>query len=152
MAAPKTIDIKNKKATYEYFIIQTYEAGIILAGTEIKSIRQGYANLNDAYCILQKGNVIVKSLFIKPYSEASHFNHLERRDRFLLLNKNEIKKIERQVTEKGMTIIPTRMFLNERGYIKLEIAVAKGKKVYDKRHSIKEKDNKKEMDRINKIR
>jgi SsrA-binding protein len=152
MATPKHIEIKNKKATYEYFIIQTYEAGIMLQGTEIKSIRQGFANLNDAYCILQKGNVIVKSLFIKPYSEAAHFNHEARRDRLLLLNKTEIRKIERQVTEKGMTIIPTRLYLNERGYIKLEIAVAKGKKIYDKRHSIKEKDNKKEMDRINKIR
>lgn len=148
----KHIEIKNRRASFEFFLLQKFEAGIVLRGTEIKSIRLGEANLSDAYCIMQRGKVIVKNLFISEYSQGTYYNHEARRDRDLLLNKNEIKKIERKLTEKGFTLIPTRLFLSDRGFAKLEIALAQGKKLYDKRESIKEKDNRREADRINNYR
>lgn len=142
------IEIKNKKASFEFFLLQRYEAGIMLRGTEIKAIREGAANLTDAFCYIRAGEVFVKNLFIAEYSQGSYYNHDARRERKLLLTKQEIKKIDRKLNEKGFTLIPVRLFINERGFAKLEIALAQGKKMYDKRATIKEKDNRREMDRI----
>jgi SsrA-binding protein len=143
----KNIEIKNKKASFEYFLLQKYEAGIILKGTEIKAIRLGAANLTDAFCYIRSGEVFVKNLFISEYSQGSYYNHEARRERKLLLNKGEIKKIERKLSEKGFTLVPLRLYVTERGFAKLEISLAQGKKMYDKRASIKEKDTQRDLDR-----
>jgi len=148
----KVIEIKNRKASFEFFLLQKFEAGMILRGTEIKAIREGAANLTDAFCYMRSGEIFVKSLFISEYSQGSYYNHDARRERKLLLNKIEIKKIEKKLTEKGFTLIPTRLFISDRGFAKLEISLAQGKKMYDKRNTIKEKDNRREMDRIKTIR
>lgn len=142
------INIRNKKASFEYNFIDKYIAGIALMGSEIKSIRLGKVNLQDAYCTFQKGELYVMELHISPYSMAREINHEPKRERKLLLNRREINKLETKSKEKGLTIIPIRIFLNERGLAKLEIALAKGKKLYDKREDIKEKDLKREMDRM----
>lgn len=142
-----SINIKNKRATFDYELLDSFTAGIILTGTEIKSIRLGKAGLVDTFCILEKGELWVKNMYIAEYFYGSYNNHNARRDRKLLLNKKELKKIERLVKETGHTIVPTRLFLNDRGLAKLNIAVAKGKKQYDKRQSLKEKDDKRMMDR-----
>ncbi len=144
----KNIEIKNKRASFEYFLLQKFEAGLMLKGTEIKAIRLGSANLNDAYCYVRKNEVFVKNLFISEYSQGSYYNHDARRERKLLLNKTEIRKIERRLSEKGFTLVPTRLYINERGFAKLEVALAQGKKMYDKRATIKEKDNRRDMDRF----
>ena len=141
------IDIVNRKASFEYFLIERFEAGIQLTGTEIKSIRQGAANLKDSYCLFEKEELFVKNLFIAEYKFGNIQNHKERRDRKLLLTKRELKKIKRRSEEKSFTIIPVSLYINERGLAKLEIALAKGKKVYDKRKSIKEKDQKRDLER-----
>ncbi len=146
------IEIKNRKAEYQYELKSKYEAGIKLTGTEVKSIRNGDANLNDAYCYFIKGELYVRSMHISEYKHGSHHNHEPRRDRKLLLKKHELRKLEKHVKEKGQTIIPTRLYINERGLAKLEIALAKGKKVYDKSKSIKEKDQKREMERYKNIK
>lgn len=143
----QTINIKNKRATFDYELLDTYTAGIVLTGTEIKSIRMGKGSLVDTYCLIEKGEMWVKNMYIAEYSFGSYNNHSVRRDRKLLLNKKEIKKIEREVKETGNTIVPVRMFLNDRGIAKLVIAVARGKKMYDKRQSLREKDDKRQMDR-----
>jgi SsrA-binding protein len=143
----KNIEIKNRKAKFEYYFLDTYEAGIMLTGTEVKSVRAGHANLNDAYCAFSGDELWVHSMYIKEYAQGTHFNHNTRKDRKLLLNKKELRKIQRLLTEKGMTIVPYRLFVNDRGFIKLDIAVAKGKKTFDKRHSIKERDVSRELDR-----
>lgn len=143
----QTINIKNKRATFDYELLDTYTAGIVLTGTEIKSIRIGKGSLVDTYCLIEKGEMWVKNMYIAEYSFGSYNNHSVRRDRKLLLNKKEIKKIEREVKETGNTIVPVRMFLNDRGIAKLVIAVARGKKMYDKRQSLREKDDKRQMDR-----
>ena len=145
-------EIVNRKAKFEYQFLQTYEAGITLTGTEVKSIKQGQANLSDAYCLFRDGELYVKSMYIAEYNFGNVHNHETRRDRKLLLKKGELKKIERRVKEKGNSVIPYRIYLSERGLIKLEIAVAQGKKSYDKRESIKSKDMKRDMDRMKKIR
>lgn len=142
------INIKNKRATFDYELLDSFTAGIILTGTEIKSIRLGKASLVDTFCILEKGELWVKNMNISEYFYGSYNNHSARRERKLLLNKKELKKIERLVKETGYTIVPTRLFLNDRGLAKLNIAVAKGKKQYDKRQSLKEKDDKRMMDRV----
>ena len=142
------INIRNKKASFEYNFIDKYIAGIALMGSEIKSVRLGKVNLQDAYCTFQKGELYVKELHISPYSMAREINHEPKRERKLLLNRREINKLETKSKEKGLTIIPIRIFLNKRGLAKLEIALAKGKKLYDKREDIKEKDLKREMDRM----
>lgn len=142
------INIKNKRATFDYELLDSYTAGIVLTGTEIKSIRLGKASLVDTFCILEKGEMWVKNMYIAEYFYGSYNNHSARRDRKLLLSKKELKKIERLVKETGHTIVPTRLFLNDRGLAKLNIAVAKGKKQYDKRQSLKEKDDKRMMDRV----
>lgn len=148
----KNIDIRNRKASFEYFLLQKFEAGMILRGTEIKAIREGAANLTDAFCYIRGGEVFVKNMFISEYSQGSYYNHDARRERKLLLNKVEIKKIERKLSEKGFTLVPIRLFLNERGFAKLEIALAQGKKMYDKRATIKEKDNRRDMERYKTVR
>lgn len=145
-----TNETVNKKARYEYQFIDTYEAGIQLLGTEIKSIRAGHVNLSDAYCLFKDGELTVRSLYIKEYAFGSHENHEARRTRKLLLRKRELEKLEKKVKERGFTIVPYRLYINERGFAKLEIALAQGKKSYDKRDSIKQKDQKRDLDRMKK--
>lgn len=142
------INIRNKKASFEYTFIDKHIAGIVLTGSEIKSIRLGKVNLQDAYCTFLKGELFVRELHIAPYAMAKEIYHEPKRERKLLLNKRELRKLETKNKEKGLTIIPIRIFLNERGLAKLEIALAKGKKLYDKRENIKDKDLKRELDRM----
>ncbi|MBK8056079.1 MAG: SsrA-binding protein SmpB [Saprospiraceae bacterium] len=147
-----TKEIVNRKAKFEYSFLQMFEAGIVLTGTEVKALRLGLANLNDAYCLFDHGNLIVKNMFISEYDHGTIYNHDSRRDRRLLLRKTELKKMERRVTEKGFTIVPYRLYFSERGFAKLEVALAQGKKAFDKRESIKERDSKRDMDRLKKIK
>lgn len=142
------INIKNKRVTFDYELLDTYTAGLVLTGTEIKSIRLGKASLVDTFCIFEKEALWVRNMNITEYFYGSYNNHVARRDRKLLLNKKELKKIQRLVKETGYTIVPTRLFLNDRGLAKLNIAVARGKKQYDKRQSLKEKDDKRMLDRV----
>lgn len=142
------INIKNKRATFDYEIVETFTAGLVLTGTEIKSIRQGKAGLTDTYCIIVNEEVWVKNMHIAEYFYGSYNNHEARRDRKLLLNKREIEKLSKSNAVAGFSIVPLRLFINERGYAKLVIAIAKGKKMYDKRHSIKEREDKRMLDRI----
>ena len=142
------INIKNKRATFDYELLETYTAGIVLTGTEIKSIRLGKASLVDTYCLLEKGELWVRNMHIAEYFYGTYNNHNARRDRKLLLNRNELRKLTRLTKETGFTIVPTRLFINEKGLAKLVIAVAKGKKQYDKRQSLKEKEDKRAMDRM----
>ena len=141
------INIKNRKASFEYQFIDTFVAGIMLVGTEIKSIRNNKANISDAHCVFNGNELFVKNLHIAEYSNGGQNNHEPKRERKLLLNKQELKKMLGKVKEKGNSIIPIRLFINEKGKAKLEIALAKGKKVYDKRESIKEKDQKRDLER-----
>lgn len=143
----KNLEIVNRKAKFEYHFLDTYEAGLMLAGTEAKSVRNGEANLTDAYCYFQNGELWVKSLFIGEYKQGNRYNHETRRERKLLLHRKELKKLEKRMTEKGLTIIPYRLFINERNLIKLDIKLAQGKKLYDKRDSIKQRDVSRDMDR-----
>lgn len=145
--AQHAIKIKNKKASFEYSLVEKFVAGIQLQGTEIKSIRQGKANLSDAYCALREGELYVKQMHITEYSHGTYNNHEPKRERKLLLNKQELRKLENKTREKGFTIIPTLLFVNEKGLAKLEVAIAKGKKLHDKRESIKQKDMKRDMER-----
>lgn len=147
MTQISNINIKNKRATFDYELIETFVAGIVLTGTEIKSIRLGKASLVDTFCHLEKGELWVRNMNISEYFYGSYNNHNARRDRKLLLNRKELKKIERMVKETGYTIVPTRLFINDKGLAKLVIAIAKGKKQYDKRQSLREKDDKRTMDR-----
>lgn len=148
MASPK--EIVNRKAKFEYQLLDAFEAGIVLTGTEVKALRAGNANLNDAYCLFTANGLLLKSMFIAEYDHGNINNHETRRDRQLLLRKTELRKIERRVTEKGMTIVPYRVYFSERGFVKIEIYLATGKKSYDKRESIKERDNKRQLDRVKK--
>ena len=142
------INIRNKKAAYEFQFIDKYTAGMVLHGSEIKSIRLGKVNLQDAYCLFIKNELFVRELHISPYELAKNYNHDAKRERKLLLNRQELKKLHSKFKEKGLTIIPIRIFLNDKGLAKLDIALAKGKKLHDKREDIKEKDLKREMDRL----
>ena len=142
------INIKNRAAFFNYEIIDKLVAGMALRGTEIKSIREGKVNLQDGFCYINQNEVFVKGINILPYAEGSYLNHEANRERKLLLKKSEIKKLETKVDQKGYTLIPTRLFINDRGLAKLEIAVAKGKKLHDKREGIKERDMKRELDRV----
>lgn len=151
MGNPKNVEIKNRKATFEYFFVDTYEAGLKLVGTEVKALRAGNANLSDAYCVFRGNDLEVHSMYIGEYKFGNQNNHETRRVRRLLLKKAELKKLQRKVEEKGNTIVPYRLYFNERGFAKLEIALAKGKKSYDKRDQIKERDQKRELDRLKKI-
>lgn len=141
------IYIKNKRAYFEYFISDKYVAGIKLLGTEIKSIREGKANLNDAFCTFIDNQLYVRNLHISEYSFGSFYNHEAKRDRVLLLNKKELKKLQTKGEEKGFTIVPLALFISERGFAKLEVGLAQGKKLFDKRDTMKERDTKLEMDR-----
>ena len=140
-------EIKNRSAYHEFFIDAKYEAGMVLLGTEVKSIRAGKVSFNDSYCLLHKGEIWLKSLHIAEYSHGNINNHDPVRDRKLLLRKREIRKIEGKLKEKGYTLIPLRIFFNEKNFVKIELALAKGKKLYDKRESIKQKDVEREMKR-----
>ncbi|HEX2629359.1 MAG TPA: SsrA-binding protein SmpB [Chitinophagaceae bacterium] len=142
------MDIRNRSAYHEYFIDAKYDAGMVLLGTEVKSLRAGRASFNDAYCQIHKGEVWIKSLHIAEYSHGTVNNHDPVRDRKLLLHKREIKKIESKLKEKGYTLIPLRIFLNDKNLVKVEIGLAKGKKLHDKRESIKQKDVEREMKRF----
>lgn len=143
----KNINIKNRKASFEYHFMDKYVAGMVLKGTEIKSIREGKVNLQDAYAYFDRGELWLKQLHISPYSNGSFYNHEPTRERKLLLTRKELKKLESKLSEKGTTVIPVRLFINEKGYAKIEVAWAKGKKLYDKREDIKEKDTKRELAR-----
>lgn len=148
--APKKVEITNRRASHEYHFVQELEAGIMLCGTEIKSIRAGEVNLSDAYCLIENGQITVRSLYIGEYKHGNAMNHETRRTRILLLRKPELRKLERRVKEKGMTIVPYKLYMTDRGFAKLLICLATGKKSYDKRESIKEADNKRELDRAKK--
>ncbi len=152
MSGNRNIEIKNKKAAFEYFFIDQYEAGIELTGTEVKSLRAGNANLSDAYCAFKDGSLYVHSMYIAEYKFGNINNHEPRRTRRLLLKKNELKKLLRKVEEKGNTIVPYRLYFSERGFAKLEVCLSKGKKSFDKRDQIKERDNKRELDRMKKMK
>ncbi len=143
--------IRNKRATFDYELIDTYQAGIVLVGTEIKSIRLGKASLVDTFCFFIDGELWVKNMNISEYFYGTYNNHLPRRDRKLLLTKRELEKIRRQTKDTGFTIVPTKLYINAKGLAKVEVAVAKGKKQYDKRESLKEKDDKRQMDRAMKF-
>lgn len=145
------INIKNRKASFEYQFISTFIAGISLLGTEIKSIRNNKVNISDAHCIFTENELYVKNLHISEYPNGGYLNHEPKRDRKLLLNRKELNKISVKVKEKGNSIIPIRLFINEKGIAKLEIVLAKGKKLYDKRESIKQKDQKREIKRTEDI-
>jgi SsrA-binding protein len=142
------INIRNRQAGFEYEILDKYVAGIALTGTEIKSIREGKANLQDGYCYINNGEVFAKGINITPYAQGTHYNHEATRERKLLLKRSEIDKLEGKVEEKGLTLVPMRLFINERGFAKLEIALAKGKKLHDKRQSIKEREAKRELSKM----
>ena len=147
-----TKEIINRKAKFEYHFHSTYEAGIMLQGSEVKSVRSGHVSLSDAYCLFSGNELFIKSLYIREYDNAGYANHESRRDRKLLLKKQELKKLLRRVKEKGFSIIPYRVYFSDRNFVKVEIALAQGKKSYDKRESIKEKDNKRNLDRLKKIK
>lgn len=140
-------EIKNRSAYHEYFIEAKYEAGIVLLGTEVKSLREGKASFNDSYCLLHGGEIWIRSLHIAEYSHGTVNNHDPVRERKLLLQKREIKKIEAALKEKGFTIVPLRIFFNEKSLVKVEIGLAKGKKLHDKRETIRQKDVEREMKR-----
>ncbi|MDH5474769.1 MAG: SsrA-binding protein SmpB [Cyclobacteriaceae bacterium] len=143
------INIKNRKVSFDYELIDKYVAGLVLKGTEIKSIRMGKVTLTDGYCYFDtKGELYAKGVHISPYELGSFYNHESARERKLLLHKKELKKILSKMNEKGLTIVPVRLFVTDRGFAKLEIALAKGKKTHDKRDSIKDKDMKRELERI----
>lgn len=141
------VQIRNKKASFEYFFVQTFTAGIVLTGTEIKSIRLGKASLVDTYCLIINGEVWVKGMNISPYFYGSYNNHEAKRDRKLLLNRREINKLQDTVKQVGYTIVPLLVFIDDKGRAKMDIAIARGKKEFDKRQTLKEKEDKREMDR-----
>lgn len=141
------INIRNKRASFDYEFVEEYNAGMVLTGTEIKSIRAGKASLVDSYCFFSRGELWVKGIHISEYRLGTYYNHEEKRERKLLLTHKELVKLERKVKESGLTIIPVKIFLSEKGFAKLRIALAKGKKEFDKRETLKQKDAKKEMDR-----
>ena len=147
MYRASNIEIKNKRATFDYEVVETFTAGMVLSGTEIKSIREGKAALADAYCIFINEELWAKNISISEYRFGSYSNHNAKRDRKLLLQKRELQKLLRKTKEKGLTIVALRIFINEKGIAKLDIALAKGKKAYDKRESIKEKDLRRQEER-----
>ena len=144
------VQIKNKKAAFEYFLVETFMAGIVLTGTEIKSIRMGKASLVDTYCLIINGEMWVRGMSISPYFYGSYSNHEMKRDRKLLLTKREIHRLQEATKQPGFTIIPTLIFIDENGRAKVDIALAKGKKMFDKRQTLKEKEDRREMDRARK--
>ena len=145
---PQQVNIKNRRASFDYEIGDTFTAGIVLTGTEIKSIRQGNASLADTYCMVQNGEVWVKGMYVAEYFFGSYNNHTTRRDRKLLLNRKEIQKLAKAAEVPGNTIVPLRMFISQGGYAKLVIGIGRGKKSYDKRQSIREREDKRALDRL----
>jgi SsrA-binding protein len=143
----KHVNIVNRRASFEYQFLDKYTAGIMLMGTEIKSIREGKVNMQDGYCVLHNGELYLHNVHISTYTEGTHYNHEPMRTRKLLVNKSELKRLEKGVQEQGVTIIPIRVFISDRGFAKVEIALARGKKLHDKREDIKAKDVKRELDR-----
>jgi len=139
---------KNRKASFEYFFLDEFTAGIVLTGTEIKSVRLNQVSIAEAYCLFEKSDLIIRNMNIEHYKEGTYNNHEPRRDRKLLLNSKELKKLSGKLKDKGLTIIPIRLFINDKGLAKIHICLAKGKKNYDKRESIKQKDVKRQLDRI----
>lgn len=150
MAFLQNINIKNRRASFDYEFIEKFTAGIVLLGTEIKSIRLGKVSMNDAYCYFTGGELLIKNLSISEYDFGTCNNHEARRERKLLLTKKELRKLDRKIKETGLTIVPIRLFINDKGLAKLEIALARGKANYDKRQTLKEKDARREMDRLKK--
>ncbi len=144
------VAITNRKASHEYFFVHEFDAGIMLTGTEVKSIRNGNANLSDAYCAFEKGELWIRNLYIAEYEFGTDANHMPRRQRKLLLRKPELRKLERGLKEKGATIVAYKLFLSERGFVKLTVCLARGKKTFDKRETIKDRESKREIDRVNK--
>ncbi|MGE0590054.1 MAG: SsrA-binding protein SmpB [Cyclobacteriaceae bacterium] len=142
------VNIKNRQATFQYELLDKFVGGMVLKGTEIKSIREGKVNLQDGHCYFNNGELFVKGINITPYDQGTHYNHEAARERKLLLKRAELRRLETKSEEKGLTIVPLRLFINDRGYAKLEIALARGKKVHDKRQTIKERDVKRELNRI----
>ena len=147
IAKPAKINIKNKRAEFDYLLMDKYTAGLVLTGTEIKSIRKGKASLVDTYCYVIGGEMWVKNMYIAHYEQGSYNNHVERRDRKLLLNRKEIRKIQQTVKSPGFSIVPTLLFVDEKGLAKLDIFIARGKKEYDKRETLKEKEDRRSIDR-----
>lgn len=147
MKVSRDINIKNRRATFDYAITETFTAGIVLTGTEIKSIRLGKASLADTYCYLHNGEVWVKNMYIAQYFYGTYNNHLERRERKLLLNRKEIRALQKYTQQPGHTIVPLRLFISQRGLAKLVVGVGRGKKMFDKRQSIKERDDHRDMAR-----
>jgi SsrA-binding protein len=143
----RTPVIKNRKAAYDFQLLQTFTAGMVLTGSEVKSLRLGEANLGDGYCALDGGELYLYNMYIKELPQASYYNHEPRRPRKLLLNRNELKKIVVKLKEKGVTMVPVQLFFNEKGYVKVEIALARGKKAYDKREDVKKREQEREMRR-----
>tara|TARA_B100001093_G_scaffold397678_1_gene384957 strand:- start:3 stop:464 length:462 start_codon:yes stop_codon:yes gene_type:complete len=147
----KSVNILNKKAGYLYELLDSYTAGIVLTGTEIKSIRAGKASIAESFCEFNENSeLFVINMTVQEYDYGNHFNHKPKAERKLLLNKKELQKLEKEVKNSGLTIIPTKLFINEKGFAKLRIALAKGKKLFDKRESIKDRENKRNLDRIKK--
>ena len=147
----KKINIKNKKARFEYILLEEFTAGIVLTGTEIKSIRNSKASITESFCEFNnQGELFTINMHIEEYAYGTRFNHLPKAQRKLLLNKKELKKLHREVQNTGLTIVPLRLYINEKGFAKLRIALARGKKLYDKRETIKDRDNKRDLDRIKK--
>lgn len=144
----KDVNIQNKKARFDYEITDTYTAGMVLTGTEIKSIREGRASLVDTYCLIENGEVWVKQMNVSEYSYGSYNNHATRRDRKLLLNRKEIQKLQKAAEDPGYTIVPLKIFINDRGLAKMMIGVGRGKKQYDKRQAIREREDKRQLDRL----
>ena len=148
----KKINIQNKKARFLYEILDKYTAGIVLSGTEIKSIRSSKASIAESFCEFnEKGELFVINMNVEEYAFGNYYNHRPKAERKLLLNKRELKKLEKEVKNSGLTIIPLKLFINDKGFAKLDIALAKGKKLFDKRESIKDRDNKRNLDRVKKI-
>jgi len=142
----KTVDVHNRKASHEYTFLDKYNAGIVLKGTEVKSVRQGKVNMSDAFCFFIGNELFVRNLHITAYEKAGFQNHAEKSDRKLLLTKKELLKLQNKLKDVGLTIVPTRLYVNEKGLVKIDIAVAKGKKLYDKREDIKKKDARRELE------
>jgi len=145
-----SINIKNRKAKFNYEFLDKYTAGIKLAGTEIKAIREGKANISESFCEFNNHELFVINMHVEEYSHATHFNHNPKSERKLLLQRRELRKLEKEVTNSGLTIVPLRLFINDRGLAKIQITLAKGKKLYDKRETIKDRESKRRLDRIQK--
>lgn len=143
----KSISILNKKASFEFSFLEKFVAGMVLSGTEIKSIRLGKANITDGFCVIFNDEILVRNIEISPYEKGTHYNHEPKRDRKLLLKKAEIRKLQNKMKDQGLTIVPIRLFISDDGWAKLEIALAKGKKLFDKRQDIKKRDTERETQR-----